>query len=113
MSQLYQLKNGSIGHYCDMYKENVIGELVNMPRSKLISYVYKLIKNPSHFGNDAERLRKVLKVMNSTNSSVSMLERGLDVIADVEYYRLFSSDKNVSEPTRDLIKKFRGDYWRF
>lgn len=113
MTQLYKMKNGGIGHYCDVYKENVVEELANMPKSKLINYVNELVKKPSHFGNDAERLRKALKVIKSTNSSVSMLNLSLDVIADVEYHKVFSSDKSVSEPTKYLIKKFRGNYWGF
>ncbi len=110
MTQLYRLKNGSIGHYCDVYAEEAIGELSKMPIFELTIYVNELIKKPSHFGNDVERLDKALKTLTSTNSSVSVLNKSLEVIADVEYHRIFSYDKNVSEPTRDLVKKFRGKY---
>ena len=110
MSQLYQLKNGSIGHYCDVYQESAIEELSKMPIFKLTSYISELIEKPSHFGNDVERLDKALKTITSIGSSISVLNKSLEVIADVEYHRVFSSDENVSKPARDLIRKFRGKY---
>jgi hypothetical protein len=110
MTQLYRLKNGSIGHYCDVYQESAIEELSKLPIFKLSNYVTELIKKPSHFGNDAERLNKALKTITSTGSSISVLNKSLEVIADVEYHRIFSSDENISKPARDLIRKFRGKY---
>ena len=110
MSQLYQLKNGGIGHYCDVYQESAIEELSKLPIFKLTSYISELIEKPSHFGNDVERLDKALKTITSTESSISVLNKSLEVIADVEYHRVFSSDENVSKLARDLIRKFRGEY---
>ncbi len=110
MSQLYHLKNGSVGHFCDVYVEEVVEELSKMPIFKITSYISELIEKPSHFGNDVERLDKALKTITSTGFSISVLNKSLEVIADVEYHRVFSSDENVSKPARDLIIKFRGKY---
>jgi len=109
MSQLYKLKDGSIGHFCDVYVAEVVEELADMPMLKLSKYVNELIKKPSYFGNDVERLNKALKTITSKRSSILSLNESLEVIADVEYHRVFASDKKVSKPTEDLIKKFRGD----
>lgn len=109
MSQLYQMKDGSVGHFCDVYVAEVTEELADMPRSKLSNYVHELIKKPSYFGNDVERLNKALKTITSKKSSIYSLNESLEVIADVEYHRVFSSDEKVSKPTKDLIKKFRGE----
>ncbi len=93
MSQLYKLKNGSIGHYCDVYQENAIEELSKMPVFKLACYVNEMIEKPSHFGNDVERLNVALKFISSTGSSISELNKSLEIIADVEYHRCFLQTK--------------------
>lgn len=109
MSQLYRLNDGSIGHFCDVYVTEVVEELADMPIPKLSKYISELIKKPSYFGNDTERLNKALKTITSKRSSIFSLKESLEVIADVEYHRVFASDEKVSKPTRDLIKKFRGE----
>ncbi|MBM3199354.1 hypothetical protein FJZ53_00335 [Candidatus Woesearchaeota archaeon] len=111
MTQLYHLKNGSVGNFSEVYKEECIEALSMLPKAKLVSYVKQLIKSPSCFANDPERLKSTLKTLTSEKSSIAKLNQSLELIAEIEYSRVFSSDSEISEAAeRDMKLSGRTKY---
>ncbi len=104
MTQLYYLKNGGVGNFSDVYKESCVEELGKIPRRRLAGYVEQLIKAPSCFANDAERLKDPLKALTSSDTSIAALHKSLEVIADIEYSRVFSSDSEISGAAEHAIR---------
>lgn len=106
MSQYYELKDGSLGHFDDAYKENVVEELTKMPILDLKNYIKELTENL-----DSNKVNKINTVFSSKKLSSRSIQKGLELVADIEYSQRFYSGSETRERAKELIKKYGREVW--
>ena len=108
MTQLYNVKGGSIGHYDDAYKAELCDMLNHLNLTEIKSYVNVLKSVEPVTSHEHEILDGALNKFKIDYTALVHLKTALETIASVEYSKHFSSNDEIRDPVRTLTKTYTG-----